>query len=73
MAAIVGADAIMHDIRTDPAHRRRGLGSVVMASLSSRARRRGAATGLLMATPEGGYLYTKSSWLTEATMLTAIS
>jgi ribosomal protein S18 acetylase RimI-like enzyme len=73
MAAIVNQDAVMHDIHTDPAHRRRGLGSVVMALLSQRAMSRGAATGLLMATTDGGYLYTKLGWLTEATMVTAVS
>jgi GNAT superfamily N-acetyltransferase len=71
MMAVVGADAVMHDIHTDPAHRRRGLGSVVMALLSRRAVERGATTGLLMATTEGAYLYGELGWLTEATMLTA--
>jgi ribosomal protein S18 acetylase RimI-like enzyme len=73
MTAIVGEDAVMHDIHTDPAHRRRGLGSVVMTLLSRRAISRGAATGLLMATPDGGCLYTKLGWSTEATMMTAVS
>jgi len=72
MAAVVGVDAVMHDIHTDPAHRRRGLGSVVMALLGRRAIARGAATGLLMATTDGGYLYTRLGWLSEATMLTAV-
>ncbi|MDX6282816.1 MAG: hypothetical protein QOH03_3887 [Kribbellaceae bacterium] len=73
MAAIVGQDAVLHDIHTDPAHRRRGLGSVVMSLLSRRATNRGAATGLLMATTDGGYLYTRLGWSTEATMITAVS
>lgn len=73
MAAIVGVDAVMHDIHTDPAHRRRGLGSVVMTLLSRRATARGATTGLLMATTDGGYLYARLGWLSEAMMLTAIS
>jgi GNAT superfamily N-acetyltransferase len=71
MAAIVDDDAVMHDIQTDPAHRRRGLGSVVMGALSRRALERGATTGLLMATTEGVYLYRKLGWLSEATMVTA--
>ncbi|GAA3578129.1 GNAT family N-acetyltransferase [Kribbella ginsengisoli] len=73
MAAVVGDDAVLHDIQTDPAHRRRGLGSVVMNLLSARATDRGAATGLLMATTDGGYLYPKLGWSTEATMITAVS
>ena len=70
MAAIAGTDAVMHDIQTDPAHRRRGLGSVVMGELSRRALERGARTGLLMATTDGFHLYRKLGWLPEATMVT---
>jgi GNAT superfamily N-acetyltransferase len=71
MTAITGADAVMHDVLTDPAHRRRGLGSVVMGELALRAGARGADTGLLMATVEGGHLYRRLGWLPEATMITA--
>ncbi|TWD81353.1 FR47-like protein [Kribbella amoyensis] len=71
MAAITGADTVMHDIHTDPDHRRRGLGSVVMSALAHRATERGATTGLLMATTEGAYLYANLGWLPEATMITA--
>lgn len=71
MMAIVGSDAVMHDIHTEPDHRRRGLGSVVMAALSKRAIQRQARTGLLMATTEGAHLYRKLGWSSEATMLTA--
>ena len=70
MMAVVGNDAVMHDILTDPAHRRRGLGSVVMGALSRRALERGARTGLLMATTDGFHLYRKLGWLPEATMVT---
>ncbi|MFD3405346.1 GNAT family N-acetyltransferase [Kribbella sp. NPDC058693] len=71
MVAIVGDDAVMHDIQTDPAYRRRGLGSIVMGALSRRAIERGASTGLLMATTDGLHLYRKLGWLPEATMVTA--
>jgi GNAT superfamily N-acetyltransferase len=71
MSAIVGTDAVMHDIHTDPAYRRRGLGSVVMGALGRRALERGARTGLLMATEAGVQLYTRLGWLPEATMVTA--
>jgi GNAT superfamily N-acetyltransferase len=71
MAAVVGADAVMHDIHTEPAHRRRGLGSVVMAELARRAVARGATTGLLMATADGAQLYRRLGWSSEAAMLTA--
>jgi GNAT superfamily N-acetyltransferase len=71
MTAIAGSDAVMHDIQTDPAHRRRGLGSVVMGALSRRAVELGASRGLLMATVEGVHLYRRLGWLPEATMVTA--
>jgi GNAT superfamily N-acetyltransferase len=71
MMAVVGADAVMHDIHTDPAHRRRGLASVVMGELARKAVERRAINGILMATVDGGYLYTKLGWSSEATMLTA--
>jgi GNAT superfamily N-acetyltransferase len=70
MAAVVGENVVMHDIHTDPEHRRRGLGSVVMATLSRRAIERGATTGLLMATTDGVQLYQRLGWLLRATMLT---
>ncbi|GAA1148713.1 hypothetical protein GCM10009630_53960 [Kribbella jejuensis] len=71
MMAVVGTAAVMHDIQTDPAHRRRGLGSVVMGALAARAIELGAETGLLMATTDGFHLYTKLGWVAEATMVTA--
>ncbi|NIK54685.1 GNAT family N-acetyltransferase [Kribbella shirazensis] len=71
MMGIAGADAVMHDIQTDPAHRRRGLGSVVMGALAQRAIERGSRTGLLMATTDGFHLYRKLGWSSEATMVTA--
>ena len=70
MMAIVGTDAVVHDIQTDPAYRRRGLGSVVMGALARRALERGAQTGLLMATTDGAHLYRRLGWLPEATMVT---
>jgi ribosomal protein S18 acetylase RimI-like enzyme len=71
MMAVVGTDAVMHDIHTDPAYRRQGLGSVVMGALAHRAIERGATTGLLMATTEGAALYRNLGWVPQATMLTA--
>ncbi|GAA2821997.1 GNAT family N-acetyltransferase [Kribbella solani] len=70
MMAIVGTDAIMHDIQTEAAYRRRGLGNVVMGALAARALDRGARTGILMATTDGFHLYRKLGWQAEATMVT---
>ncbi|MET7282326.1 GNAT family N-acetyltransferase [Kribbella sp. NPDC005582] len=71
MAAVVGGDAVMHDIATDPDHRRRGLGSVIMGALAGQAAERGATAGFLMATEVGVHLYRSLGWLPEATMVTA--
>ena len=71
MVAVVGTDAVMHDIHTDPGHRRRGLGSLVMGMLGRHAIQRGATTGLLMATVDGAHLYRRLGWSPEATMVTA--
>lgn len=55
-------DAFVYDqIVTGPAHRRRGLGRVVMTALRS-ARRQGAGPDLLVATAEGKALYAALGW-----------
>jgi hypothetical protein len=71
MAAVVGDDAVMHDVQTSTAFRRQGLGSVVMGVLAERAVARNATTGLLMATIDGAALYRTLDWVPRATMLTA--
>jgi GNAT superfamily N-acetyltransferase len=65
--AIVGTDLVLHDIRTVPEHRRRGLGGVVVSALCQHALERGAMTALLVATPEGERLYDSLGWTTLAT------
>ncbi|MFE9660173.1 GNAT family N-acetyltransferase [Streptomyces sp. NPDC005955] len=69
--AVVGADAIVDRIETDPAHRRRGLGRAVMGALVEAAVARGARTGLLIASEEGQRLYTSLGWRHEADVLIA--
>jgi GNAT superfamily N-acetyltransferase len=69
LMAVTGADAIAHDIHTDPAHRRRGLAAVVMATLAAEAVTRGATTGLLIASPAGRQLYESLGWTVLATVL----
>ncbi|MEH0929837.1 GNAT family N-acetyltransferase [Micromonospora sp. CPCC 205558] len=58
------ADAfgIVDQVETAPAHRRRGLGSVVMRSLEPHALRLGADTGVLVATDDGRRLYQALGW-----------
>ncbi|MFJ8742114.1 GNAT family N-acetyltransferase [Embleya sp. NPDC127516] len=59
---VTGETAVADQIRTDPAHRRRGLGSVLMTALGDAAAERGARTGVLVATPAGRALYTRLGW-----------
>jgi GNAT superfamily N-acetyltransferase len=69
--AVSGADAIAHHIETTAAHRRRGLGSVVMSALTESALALGATTGLLIASPDGQGLYRTLGWTSRAIILTA--
>ncbi|GLZ80264.1 hypothetical protein Afil01_50710 [Actinorhabdospora filicis] len=69
--AVVGATGVAHTIATDPAHRRRGLGSVVMAALSGAAVGAGASVGVLIASADGERLYTSLGWDVLATVVSA--
>ncbi len=60
--AVVGEDAVAHRIETAEAHRRRGLGSVVMGTLIREAVKDGATTGLLFSSTEGVHLYGRLGW-----------
>lgn len=66
MAGLWDTGAVAHGIETEPQHRRRGLGSVVMSTLAREAAARGARTGLLVAVPEGILLYTALGWTQRA-------
>lgn len=56
------ADAFVYDrIVTEPAHRRRGLGRIVMATLGA-AKRNHATPELLVATEDGKALYAALGW-----------
>ncbi|MEU3600174.1 GNAT family N-acetyltransferase [Streptomyces sp. NPDC006798] len=71
--AVVGPDAVADRIETEPAHRRRGLGRVVMSTLAETAVSQGARTGLLIASEEGQRLYASLGWHHEADVLIARS
>lgn len=62
LMAVVGTDAVAHRISTEEAHRRRGLGSVVMGTLVREAVQDGAKTGLLFSSTDGVHLYRKLGW-----------
>ncbi|MCX4390402.1 GNAT family N-acetyltransferase [Micromonospora peucetia] len=47
---------------TDPAHRRRGLGRVVMRALCDQAAGHGTHTGILVATHDGRAFYSALGW-----------
>ncbi|MGC0420842.1 GNAT family N-acetyltransferase [Embleya sp. AB8] len=68
--AATGATAVADQVWTDPAHRRRGLGAVVMAALGDAAAARGARIGVLVASPAGRELYRSLGW-TQRGELTA--
>ncbi|MBE1487655.1 GNAT family N-acetyltransferase [Plantactinospora soyae] len=60
--ARAGEFGIVDKVETEPAHRRRGLGSVVMRALGDRAAARGMRTGILVATDDGRALYRSLGW-----------
>ncbi|MFE2757339.1 GNAT family N-acetyltransferase [Actinosynnema sp. NPDC059335] len=70
-AAVGRGDAVFDRIETAPAHRRRGLGSVVMATLAEGAVDLGARDGVLVASPDGRALYASLGWTTRAAVVIA--
>ena len=59
---IAGDAAVVDQVSTEPAHQRRGLGSVVMRTLANEALKVGSTTGILGATVEGRALYESLGW-----------
>lgn len=72
-AGLACPDAVPDRIETMPAHRRRGLGSVVMSALSAEAVSQGARTGLLIASADGQRLYSTLGWTRLAEVIIAQS
>ncbi|MGH3358101.1 MAG: GNAT family N-acetyltransferase [Nocardioidaceae bacterium] len=62
VVAVEHADAVFDRIETDPAFRRRGLGSRIMNALSGWAFEHGARTGILAASADGQLLYERLGW-----------
>ena len=67
--AVVGTDAVFDRIETMPRYQRRGLGSLVMQLLTSRALELGAEFGLLAASADGQALYKTLGWRSRCAML----
>lgn len=59
---LAGSIAVIDHIGTEEAHRRRGLGRVVMGSLANAALDQGARKGVLVGTEEGKALYLMLGW-----------
>lgn len=57
-----GPDAVIDQVETMPAHRRRGLATCVMRAVESWAVSEGAATGILAASADGQVLYSRLGW-----------
>lgn len=70
-AALTGAAVVIDQVETEPEHRRRGLGRLVMRSLTDAAVQRGAATGVLVATEDGRALYSSLGWSLQSTVTAA--
>lgn len=71
--AVIGEDAVADRIETDPAHRRRGLGSAVMAAMVQAATSKGARRGILIASTDGLRLYRGLGWKVVADIVSARS
>jgi predicted GNAT family acetyltransferase len=59
---VAGEAAIVDQVSTEPAHQRRGLGTVVLRTLANEALEAGSSTGILGATVEGRALYEYLGW-----------
>ncbi len=60
--AVCGHVAVVDVVQTGPAHRRRGLGTVVMSELTRAAAARGAKRAVLVASEDGMALYRRLGW-----------
>lgn len=67
-----GAAAVIDQIETAPAHRRHGLGSLVMRTLCATATAAGSPTAVLGATTEGRALYEHLGWTTYTPLTGAV-
>ncbi|WP_374222937.1 GNAT family N-acetyltransferase [Streptomyces sp. MBT65] len=70
--AVTGSTAVVDQVETDPAHQRRGLGRLLMATLASAAAEQGPAVGVLGATLEGRALYETVGWRVLAPLTSAV-
>jgi GNAT superfamily N-acetyltransferase len=69
--APTGRTAVVDRIQTAPAHRRKGLGSLVVRTLEHAAAAQGAEEAVLGGTPAGRALYEALGWRVEAPLTSA--
>ncbi|MFD9074990.1 GNAT family N-acetyltransferase [Streptomyces lasiicapitis] len=70
--AVLGHATVVDRVVTQEAHRRRGLGGFVMRTLTDEALARGAAIGVLGATPDGRALYETLGWHLSAPLAACV-
>lgn len=71
-AGLTGDVAVIDQVETEPEHRRRGLGRLVMRSMADTAVQHDATTGLLVATEDGRALYSSLGWTLESVVTAAV-
>lgn len=64
--------ATFDQIVTEPAHQRKGLGRVIMATLAKRSIAQGANVGVLVATEQGRSLYQAIGWTLVSPVTAAV-
>lgn len=69
--APAGGHGVIDQVETAPAHRRRGLGTAVMRTLSNHAAHNGLGTGILVATETGRRLYRTLGWTVRSEIASA--
>ncbi len=70
--AMTGHYSIFDQIVTEPSHRRKGLGRLLMQILSNHAFANQVDTGVLVATEDGLALYTALGWALCSPMTAAV-
>lgn len=67
-----GCTAVLDQVETSPAHRRKGLGSLVMRTLEDAAVASGSSSAVLAATVEGRALYASLGWHTHGPLTSLV-
>ncbi|MFJ6440866.1 GNAT family N-acetyltransferase [Streptomyces sp. NPDC091649] len=67
-----GCTAVFDQVETSPAHRRKGLGSLVMRTLENAAVASGSSSAVLAATVEGRALYASLGWRTHSPLTSLV-